>query len=250
MSYSLNLQKFQGPVEKLLELIEEKKLEINEISLAKVTDDFLTYLETITITDKDGEKQDAESRMRLLADFIVVASRLIFIKSKSLLSDLALTQEEEAGIKDLEERLKFYREFKPGMKVIDALWKSKTAEFGRPYFMNISDTITIFYPGKSLESTKLTASLKKILESLERSVIENQTIKEKIISIEEKIKEVIERLKSIKETTFSGLSDTKSRSETIIIFLAILHMAREQEIFLEQKVHFSDIMIKSAKHAI
>src|SRR3989338_9156814 len=101
-AYEFKTEKFQGPLEKLLELIEDKKLEITEISLAEVTNDFLQYLKTLT--DADNMQTNAEGNaeqsgnlavnqieirenLRLLADFIAIASRLILIKSKSLLPD-------------------------------------------------------------------------------------------------------------------------------------------------------------------
>ena len=140
--------------------------------------------------------------------------------------------------------LKLYRELKPAMKVIDKLWLSGSHEFGRPYFMNLTEGVNVFYPGRKLDAKALSGSLEKILEGLQKIVLENETIRDKIVSIEEKIKEVIARLKEIGETTLNGLSGNKSKSELIVVFLAILHLAREQEVFLEQKAHFSDIMIR------
>ena len=84
MNYELKTEQFSGPIEKLWELIEEKKLEITELNLAEVTADFLNYLKTI-------EKVEP----KLLADFVVIASRLLLIKSKALLPNLELTVEEE-----------------------------------------------------------------------------------------------------------------------------------------------------------
>src|SRR5260221_679919 len=101
MSYELTLNQFSGPLEALLELIESKRLPVNEISLAKVTDDFLKFLADNPAID-----------FAMLADFISVASRLILIKSKSLLPDLVLTGEEEMEIKDLEKRLALYRDLR------------------------------------------------------------------------------------------------------------------------------------------
>ena len=88
--YQLNIQQFFGPIEKLLELIEEKKMEITDLNLAEVTADFLNYLKTLVNVDS-----------RVLADFVVVASRLLLIKSKALLPSLELTEEEEQDISDL-----------------------------------------------------------------------------------------------------------------------------------------------------
>src|ERR1700691_5014627 len=115
--YELKMGEFSGPLEKLLELIEAQKMDVSEVSMARVTDDFLKYLEALKTSGladavADGMALDALDKVRLdlrvLADFISVASRLIFLKSKYLLPGLALTDEEEADIKDLESRLQIY----------------------------------------------------------------------------------------------------------------------------------------------
>ncbi len=256
MTYQLKLEKFTGPLEKLLELIEEKKLDVTEISLAQVTDDFLIYFRSLTNADetqKNAEEVSVSQRevgvsLRIMADFISIASRLVLIKSKFLLPDLTLTPDEEAGIKDLERRLKIYQELKPVLKFLAKLWRSKEKEFGRAYFLSksyIADSggPLIFYPGGGLEIVALLEAVKKLFDTLRVEELETETIKEKIISLEEKIKEVIERLEHEIETNFSNLSNKKSRSEIVIIFLAILHLAREQLVSLEQSGHFSDIMI-------
>lgn len=225
-------------MEKLLELIEERKMEIGEISLAQVTDDFLKYLKTLA---------DQEVGMRLMADFIAVASRLILIKSKFLLPDLSLTGEEEESIKDLKRRLKIYQEFRPALRIIEKLWGGKNKEFSRAYFLSSGNTggAAVFYPGESLEIKALVEAITKLFESFRGLELETQTIKEKIISIEEKIEEIIRRLNEQTSSSLKDLSKEKSRSEIIAIFLAMLHLAREQLIFLEQSSHFSDIIIKS-----
>ena len=85
MNYELTLEAYQGPLDKLLELVEAKKMEVTEISLAEVTADFLDYL----------KKLEAENvSQTLLADFLVIASKLIFIKSKILLPSLFAGEEE------------------------------------------------------------------------------------------------------------------------------------------------------------
>lgn len=239
-AYELKLEKFTGPLEKLLELIEEKKLDVTEISLAQVTDDFLKYFKTLTEVERD---------LRLVADFISVASRLVLIKSKFLLPDLTLTPDEEASIKDLEKRLKIYQELKPVLKFLAKLWRGKEKEWGRAYFLSkgyMSDagTPSVFYPGEGLEIKALAEAVKKLFETLRVEELETETVKEKIVSLEEKVEEIIKRLEHSLETNFSNLSSKKSRSEIIVIFLAILHLAREQLISLEQSGHFSDIMIR------
>ena len=149
--YQLELENFKGPLDKLLELIEAEKMDVSEVSMAKVTDSFLKYLETV----KGGNVIEETFRgdLRVLADFISVASRLIFLKSKYLLPGFALTEEEEADIKDLEERLKRYQDLKPALKHLNALWSERHTSYSRPYFLGrggggLAAGQTIFYPGK------------------------------------------------------------------------------------------------------
>jgi len=92
--YRVELKEFQGPLDLLLQFTEENKLDITEISLAKITDQYLSYL-----------KQIQNISLESLADFLVIASRLILIKSRMLLPELELTPEEEEDIETLKQRL-------------------------------------------------------------------------------------------------------------------------------------------------
>jgi segregation and condensation protein A len=255
MEYELKLGEFSGPLQKLLELIEEQKLDISEVSLAKVTDDFLKYLETFKqgfgLSAKESAIMTEEKfrgDLRVLADFVSVASKLIFLKSKYLLPGLMLTQEEEADIKDLEDRLRIYQELKPAIKIINGLWQTSHKSYSRPYFIgrgtgNIPGQ-TVFYPGGNLEKEALTMALSTIFESIKTYELETEIIREKIVTLEEKISEVLGRIQKEGDMHFNSLSGDKSRSEMIVVFLAILHLAREQLVLLEQMDNFSDIMVK------
>ena len=260
MEYETRVGEFSGPLEKLLELIEAEKMDINEVSLAKVTDDFLKYLDrfkqgmvedTAGVTNAESIT-NAENKfrvdLRVLADFVSVASKLIFLKSKYLLPGLALTEEEEADIKDLQARLTIYQQLKPAIKILNRLWQTSHHSFSRPYFIgrgtgNIPGT-TMFYPGKNLYASALAEALGGIFETMKTYDLETATIKEKIVTLEEKISEVLGRIQKEGDMHFNELSGEKSRSEMIVVFLAILHLAREQLVLLEQMDNFSDIMVK------
>ena len=241
MNYELKTERFSGPLSKLLELIEEKKLEITEISLAEVTDDFLTYLKKL-------EKVEVP----ILADFIAVASRLVFLKSRSLLPGLIFEDDEEEGIKDLERRLKAYRELKPAIGHVHELWLKHNVGFSRPY---LSPTKSIaflragfFYPGEQVNIETILASLYRILDTFKSLELETETIREKVITLEEKITEVIEKLKNELESSFGKMISEKVKAEIIVIFLAILHLARDQRIHLTQEKSFSDIIIRKSEY--
>ncbi|HOV88719.1 MAG TPA: segregation/condensation protein A, partial [Candidatus Paceibacterota bacterium] len=124
-------EKFSGPLDLLLSLIEERKLEITEVNLAQVTDAFLSYIGDLKQASPD-----------VLADFLVVAAKLILIKSKSLLPTLELSAEEETEIKDLTERLEIYRLFKNASQFIKEKF-TQNQMFAREFLINQSP---IFYP--------------------------------------------------------------------------------------------------------
>ncbi|HUC01767.1 MAG TPA: ScpA family protein [Candidatus Paceibacterota bacterium] len=252
MEYETRVGEFSGPLEKLLELIEAEKMDVSEVSLAKVTDDFLKYLETFKSGLSGDAAAEAEVKfrgdLRVLADFVSVASKLIFLKSKYLLPGLALTEEEEADIKDLEARLHIYQQLKPAIKLINRLWQTSHHSFSRPYFLgrgtgNIPGQ-TMFYPGANLDTEALAAALGSIFDSIKTYDLETETIREKIVTLEEKISEVLGRIQKEGDMRFGNLSGEKSRGEMIVVFLAILHLAREQLVLLEQMDNFSDIMVK------
>ena len=91
--YKIETEHFVGPYSVLLSMIEERKLFINDISLALITEDYLRYVNTHNI------------HPALISNFVMVASTLILIKSKSLLPDLNLTEEEVVDIKNLKGNL-------------------------------------------------------------------------------------------------------------------------------------------------
>jgi segregation and condensation protein A len=254
MQYELQVGEFKGPLDKLLELIEAEKLDINDVSLAKVTDGFLHYLDdlksAIGIAEGVTEKTEDAFRadLRLLADFVAIASRLIFLKSKYLLPGLELTEEEEADIKDLEARLKIYQELKPAIKIINKLWHESHKSYSRPYLIGkgvgLASDQTFFYPGKNLNLEHMEMALAGILDTMKTYELDTETIKEKIVTLEEKISEVLGRIQKEGDMHFKQLSGEKSRGEIIVVFLALLHLAREQLVLLEQMDTFSDIMVK------
>ncbi len=255
MPYELEIGEFKGPLDKLLELIEAEKMDINDVSLAKVTDDFLHYLNDLkgaisAAGDSVEAKTDSAFRadLRLLADFVAVASRLIFLKSKYLLPGLELTEEEEADIKDLEARLRIYQELKPAIRFVNKLWHESHKSYSRPYLIGkgvgLAPGPAIFYPGRNLDAERLQAALSGILDTMKAYEMETETVREKIVTLEEKISEVLGRIQKEGDMHFKALSGDKSRGEMIVVFLALLHLAREQLVFLEQMDAFSDILVK------
>jgi len=126
MSFTIKTESFEGPLDLLLDLIEKRKLYISDISLAKVTDDFIEHIKNI------GGIEIGES-----AHFILVASTLLLIKSKSLLPELALTEEEQF---DDEKTINLAREIArkieqeiafPGQIKVNVIREKRAVEYAR-----------------------------------------------------------------------------------------------------------------------
>jgi segregation and condensation protein A len=233
--YEFKTEQFSGPIEKLLEMIEAKKMEITDLNLAEVTADFLDYLEKA----KNG-KQESAMDSRVLSEFIVIASRLILIKSKALLPSLELSGEDEQEIEKLKDRLKFYKEFRPALALIKKKWAEGKFSVSRPLFANRP---AIFYPAENITFEELKKSLEKIFESLKEFEDKSQPMENSIIRLEEKIEEILEKLAS-SEFDFEGMAKERGKTEVIVMFLAVLHLLARRLIKVEQNGRFSGIMLK------
>lgn len=245
MEYQVKTKEFSGPLEKLLELIEEHKLEITRLNLAEVTGDFLKYL----------RKFGGNFPPSILADFVVIAAKLVLIKSKTLLPSLELTAEEESSINDLELRLKIYQHFsaksafkvvtgsKTASQYVNNLWEASNTAYARPLLMSLSET-SFFYPASNLTLENLKIAMNNLVSVLSDLIPETTTVRSAIVTLEEKIKELLQRCKTAVQESFKNLAHERSRSEVVVMFLAMLQLFREKIIAVEQKSQFGDILIK------
>ncbi len=249
-AYELNFEYFKGPLDKLLSLIEEKRLEVSRVSIAEVTNDFLSYLDQFKLALEEGAAEDMplyNAPPELLADFLVVASRLLLIKSKSLLPSLTLSPEEEGEIRDLEHRLKLYQELKKTQEHVKAKWSETPQMFARE-FMGTHEPL--FYPPSAVGAAALHASAMKLVGTLEQLFKPKATVKNQIVNLRAKIQEIASRLITGAPTTFSNLHGGKgSRGEIVVLFLAVLHLIRQQLADVEQSGHFGEITIAKSEGA-
>lgn len=222
---------FEGPLDLLLELIEKEKLEITDLALAQVADQFLGYLE--------GAREDITPDH--MADFLLVAGKLILIKSKAILPLLELEQEEEEDIEDLKIRLIEYRKFKEISKEIKKLAERKKTLFSRQSYSGVD---AIFCPPKSISAKDLENIFFDVVSKLpDISHLQKKTILE-VISIKEKIEHIKRSLAAKVETSFKDMIlNSRSKVEVIITFLAMLELVRKNFIVIEQVEVFGEIKI-------
>ena len=192
MSFTVKLEQFEGPLDLLLELIQKEKLEITRISLAKVTDSYLSHL-----------KQNLDISSENLADFLVVAARLILIKSKALLPILELTPEEEESIFDLEARLAMYKKFKEAAEMLGARFDKHQFSFSREGYESVQRG---FFPPDDVDANVLEKVFRRILAEIpQKDKLFEERVKE-VITLEQKIDELKLSLQQRIETNFKNLT--------------------------------------------
>lgn len=231
--YTIKTEVFEGPLDLLLSLIEKRKFFINDISLAQVADDYIEYI----------NKQENFSMART-ADFILIASTLVLIKSKSLLPTLSLSEDEQENIDDLEKRLKLHQRMKELSLHITKKF-GKNIMYPRTPSKNIEP---VFSPDKSLSLPKIKEGVMSVLHNLPKKVIAMpKKVVQKVISLEEVMGNLAQRItKNLKMSfkEFSGIGK-KEKIDVIVSFLAMLELVKQGAISVTQDERFSDITIES-----
>jgi len=229
LMYKIKTNKFKGPLDLLLQLIEKNKLEITEISLAEVTEQYLENLAEL----KKHEVED-------LADFLVVAARLLLLKSKALLPFL---QSEEEEVDDLQKQLKMYKEFVQASEKIRDILARKNFAYSREKLP--VKTEVDFSPPEKMEIKQLKHSFLLVLKRLDPIVKMPRQMMEKSISLQQTIFDIKNNLKKKKALNFqSMISKAQNKTEVIVNFLALLELMKQKQLYLKQKNNFNDITIK------
>lgn len=227
----IKVQQFEGPLDLLLSLIEEQKLDITQIALAEVTEQFLGYV-------KQLEQIDATS----LADYLNIAARLLVIKSKAILPSLEIeTDDELEPEEDLTAKLILYKQFKEVAKHLKQLDNNKRQSFTRS--LVFSERIN-FWPDPAVTANTLHASILGVLQQLkELDNLPKAKIRE-AVSIQEKISHLQNRLAGNIETKLSQLlAESKNKDEVIITFLALLELIKQRIFSVNQNELFTDVVI-------
>ncbi|MHB1330786.1 MAG: segregation and condensation protein A [Minisyncoccota bacterium] len=230
LSYSVKTPVFEGPLDLLLDLVEKRKLFVNDVSLSQVTDDFVRFI------NEHEEFPIGES-----AEFIVVASTLMLIKSRSLLPSLTLTEEETASIEDLELRLKLYQKVKELSHELRKLY-GKNIIFEK--LQRRSETV-VFSPDSKTDVDNLRNALMRVVESLPKKETMTKTTVRKIVSLEETIEKLAQRISKGMSMKFSQVYNKKEKVATIVGFLAVLELVKRGLLRVNQEVKHGEIEMET-----
>ncbi len=233
MLYSVHIEQFEGPLDLLLKLVETEKLDITEVSLMKVTEPFIAH-----VREKQGQIPPEE-----LADFLTVAAKLVYIKSKALLPTL-FDEELEEGI-DLETQLRLYKKFMDASEKISHMYEDKTYMFSKKKRMKWDEGPT-FSPPESIGVSELEQILKVILKRLQPLIDLPKKALQRAVTIDEKIEHLKHKISTRMKVSFHGfLANAGSKQEAVVSFLALLELIKQRIVRYEQKELFNDIIIHS-----
>lgn len=225
---------YEGPLDLLLDLIEKRKLLINDISLAQVTDEYIARINAMH-----------EMPVEETAEFISLAATLLLIKSRSLLPTLDLSPEESRDIKELEYRLAVYQLIKDTARTLGTTPAPMLLEGSTPD----PEPLFIFDPSITFDS--LRAAAQTLIDGFPKSLALPKVEVKKIVSIEEMVEKLSARISSafrLSFKEFSGLgqkTDAQARYDIIVSFLALLELVKQGIIRANQGEHFSDITLES-----
>ena len=234
---------FEGPFDLLLHLIKKNKMDIYNVEIYKVTNQYLEYLNTRKVMD-----------LEITSEFIVVAATLIEIKSKNLLPKVKI--EEEENEEDIErklmERLIEYKRF----KAVSEFFKDKYVSSGE-VFSKKPEVIEEIKPEKvdnddifkNITLLDLYNIYNKILENYREKQNKVNVVQKKIYvdkyKVEDKMEELLKKFNSVEVIEFNNLmKDSSCKLETVVIFLALLELIKIRTIQVFQGENFSNILIK------
>lgn len=239
----ISLQSFEGPLDLLLHLIESDKMNIHEVPIARITDQYTAYL-----------KQSIEFELDIASDFLVMAATLIALKARSLLpksheKDVffeASGETESNPEQDLKERLIEYRAFKMLAQTLEQKQLERAQCVGRlptplePY--RDLPTVSDFLAGLELHHLQdaLVHALSRTKPILDVNIIRDRE------TIPERMGTILKTLRHEKRT-FISLIKNYHRKEIVTVFLAILELIRLNKITCKQEVRFGDIWVELKK---
>ena len=235
MEYKFKAQEFEGPLDLLLHLIKQENIDIFDINISDITDQYLKYIE-----------QMEELNLNVDSEYLVMASELIELKSRELLPHDEVEDEYEEDPKEqLINRLIEYQKYKE----ISVKLKSFESE-RKELFTKIPSLLDEFHDDtiRINEEISLDDLLKAFLKFQEKKVYEkplNTVVTRKEYSVHKRSREIISRLKKVKKMNFEELFDFYTKEYVVVTFLAILNLAKNGELFIKQDRNLDSIILST-----
>ncbi len=235
--YKIKLQDFEGPFDLLLFFVKRDELDIYDIPIARITKEFLDYIQIIRMLDLD-----------IAGEFIVMASTLMQIKARMLLpTDGTEEEEEEDPRAELVRRLLEYKRYKEMSYKFSRLEAKHMHHRYRTNFVHDErdgDTEEDEAILRNVTLFDLISAFKRAIEKMPR--IRHHSVERVPVSIEDQMNLIMESLDAAGEIGFFSLVSSMKKIEIVVTFIAILEMMRSNMISLQQHTPYDDFIIKKA----
>lgn len=245
MHYNVKIDAFEGPLDLLLHLIHRLEIDIYDIPVAEITEQYLLYIHTMQ-----------ELQLDVASEYLVMAATLLAIKSKMLLpkheeelfDDELSMQEEENPMDELVEKLIEYRKYKEAATELKEMEQERGLMFTKP-----PSDLSEYVKEVQAEKTELNVSLYDMLGAFQK-LMRRQKLQKPVstkisrqeIPIEKRMAEILDDLRNIKgRKSFNDLFTIHDREHIVVTFLAVLELIKRKEIHIEQEKNFSEIFLMS-----
>ena len=237
MHYEIKINEFEGPLDLLLHLIKKSNIDIYDISLEEITNQYLDYINSMK-----------ELNLDIASEYLVMASELLEYKSKSLLPKKESKEEEyeEDPKEELIKRLVEYKRYKEVTSVFKELESIRSNIYTKSP-SNINEYSDKKLDNNSMSADDLISAFKKFIERKDFEKPVNTKITKKELSVSERIDGIRNILKTKKSINFVDLFDNYNKSYLVVPFLSILEMSKNKEIMIIQDNNFSGILIKGCE---
>lgn len=233
--YDVTIDNFSGPMDLLLHLIKESKMDIMNIKLEIIIDEYLEYI----------KKMD-EMNLDIASSYLVMAAELLEIKSKMLLPNEEEDNLEEDPKEKLINRLILYQQYKDQIESFKEL-ESARGEYYTKIPSDLSDYQTDEKKAMISDVTldDLVKAFEKFLERVDFEKPIHTKVTKKELSVEDRIISIKNRFKKHKKIDFFDLFEVKSKEYVVVTFLAVLEMAKKHELFIYQDKNFDNIICEA-----
>lgn len=239
--YLLKLDNFEGPLDLLCHLVDKNKMDIYEVKISDITDQYIEYINTM---------QDL--KLEVTSEFLVMASTLLFLKSKSLLPKVDIEGEEELTEEELIRRIIEYKKYKETSKKL----KNFFTEFSKRFY-KLPEKIEL--PKRTIEKKytveQISSAYSNLIERNKNKMNKNAINIEKLaitetVTVASKVRDIFKELTKKPRFIFNKLCLSKkyNKLETITAFSGVLELSKRNSIITDQETTFGDIVIEKNKN--
>lgn len=237
MQYNFTIKDFEGPLDLLLHLIKEKKMDIYEVNISEIIEEYINYIHSLE-----------EKNINVASEYLVMSAELIHLKSRKLINkDEEANEEDEfviASEEDLRNKILEYEKYKKITKDFKELEEKRSEVFTK-----LPDSLKEYVEDTALLPGQVTIEdlMNAILLFQERQKLEkplNTKVTKRELTIEERTSDIRNILAKKNKVNFLDLFECATKEYIIVTFLSILEMSKNNEIVLTQDNNFSPIIVE------